>query len=140
MITITDKISIDDSEIRIEYVRASGPGGQNVNKVSTAAQLYFDILHSPALPDDVRVRLIQQAGRRVNSQGVLVIDARRFRTQEQNREDAVSRLVELVRRAAVHPRRRVKTRPTAASRERRLEAKRRQSRVKSGRRAPPPSE
>ncbi len=116
MITITDKISIDESEIRIEYVRASGPGGQNVNKVSTAAQLYFDILHSPALPDDVRVRLIQQAGRRVNSQGVLVLDARRFRTQEQNREDAFARLVELVRRAAVQPRRRVRTRPTAASR------------------------
>ncbi len=129
-IPITSNIAIDDSEIREEFVRASGPGGQNVNKVATAVQLYFDVVHSPSLPEDIRVRLIRMAGRRINHEGVLVVDARRFRTQEQNRQDAIERLVALIRGAAQKPKARRRTKPTLASRERRLEGKRRKSEIK----------
>jgi ribosome-associated protein len=124
MIHITPSIAIHESEIRLEFVRASGPGGQNVNKVATAVQLRFDVTHSPSLPADVRERLIRLAGKRITSDGVLIIDARRFRTQEQNREDAINRLVELIRQAAHKPKVRHKTRPTFASKKRRLESKR----------------
>ncbi len=134
MIPITDQITLDESELREEFVRASGHGGQNVNKVSTQAKLYFDVRHSPSLPDDVRERLMKIAGKRITQEGILIISASRFRTQEQNREDARNRLVERVRRAAEPPRPRKKTKPTAASRERRLESKRRESRRKSSRR------
>jgi ribosome-associated protein len=130
MIRITPTISIEESEISEQFVRASGPGGQNVNKVSTAVQLRFDVAGSPSLPDEVRDRLIDQAGKAVTADGVLVIDARRHRSQQRNRSDALTRLIELIRRAAVRPRRRHWTRPTPASRLERLETKRRRSQAK----------
>jgi ribosome-associated protein len=140
MIRITAAIAIDESEILEEFVRASGPGGQNVNKVATAVQLRFDVANSPSLPDEVRRRLILLAGKRVTQEGVLIIDARRFRAQERNRQDAMDRLIDLVRRAARKPVPRRRTRPTRASKERRLEAKRRRSETKQRRRPVPPSE
>ena len=122
MIEITPSLQIDERDIRIDFVRASGPGGQNVNKVATAAQLRFDV-NSSSLPEDVKRRLTHLAGNRITSEGVLLIEARRFRTQEQNREDAIRRLVELVRKALKPPKPRKKTKPTAASKARRLKAK-----------------
>ena len=134
MLEITPTIVLDDDEIQLEFVRASGPGGQNVNKVSTAVQLRFDVAHSPHLPEPVRARLIRLAGRRVTQEGVLVIDARRFRTQAQNQQDALARLVALIRQAAAAPKPRRKTRPTLAAKARRLEGKRRRSATKQMRR------
>src|SRR5262244_3055995 len=137
MIRVTDRISIDESEISETFVRSSGPGGQNVNKLSTAVQLRFDVRHSPSLPDDVRMRLERLAGRRLTREGVLVITAQRHRTQERNRADARERLCELIRQAAVAPVPRRPTKPTKASRERRIETKKRRSRVKGLRRQKP---
>jgi len=134
MIRITRGISIDEGEIRTEFIRASGPGGQNVNKVSTAVKLRFDAAGSASLPEDVRRRLIKLAGRRATDEGVVVIDARRYRTQERNRQDATERLIALIRKAADRPKRRRRTKPTAASKRRRLEAKRRRSQTKRLRR------
>ncbi|MEW5802802.1 MAG: alternative ribosome rescue aminoacyl-tRNA hydrolase ArfB [bacterium] len=134
MIHITNTIAIDEKEIQEEFVRSSGPGGQNVNKVATAVQLRFNAAHSPSLPENVRQRLLRLAGRRITTDGVLVIAAQRFRTQERNRQDAVERLVELIRMATRQPKPRHKTGPTRASKERRLEAKRRRSEIKSSRR------
>ncbi len=125
MIHITGTITIDESEIQEYFVRASGPGGQNVNKVATTVQLRFDVANSRSLPEEVRIRLISLAGKRINEDGILIIDARRFRTQGRNREDATDRLVELIRNAAQRPKIRRKTRPTLASKIRRLESKRR---------------
>jgi ribosome-associated protein len=124
MIQITPALAIDESEIQMEYIRASGPGGQNINKVSSAVQLRFDAAHSPSLPEDVRARLLSQAGGRLNKEGILIIDARRFRTQIANRQDAIGRLVELLRKAAKEPPVHKKTRPTYAAKIRRLETKR----------------
>jgi len=135
MIRVTGTITIGEEEIRQQFIRASGPGGQNVNKVATAVQLRFDVAHSPSLPEDVRGRLTRLAGKRMTQEGCLIIDARRFRTQEQNRQDAVARLVSLIRQAAERPKIRKKTQPTLASKERRLESKRRRAKVKHLRRA-----
>ncbi len=140
MIQITPDISLDPREIREEFVRASGPGGQNVNKVASAVQLRFDVKHSPGLPDDVRERLIRRAGRRVTEDGVLIIEARRFRTQERNRQDAMDRLVRLIREASETPRPRRKTKPTHASMRLRLETKRRRGKTKRMRQPAPTHE
>ena len=137
MIRVTDHISIDEREIEESFVRASGPGGQNVNKLATAVQLRFDVRGSPSLPAEVRARLERLAGTRMTRAGVLIIIAQRHRTQARNREDALERLVELVSRAAVAPRLRRPTRPTAAARRRRVEAKKHRAGVKRLRRAKP---
>jgi len=131
MIRITDHISIDESELDESFIRSSGPGGQNVNKLSTAVQLRFDVRRSPSLPGDVRGRLERLAGRRLTRDGVLIITAQNHRTQERNRADAQDRLVELIRQAAVRPIPRRATKPTKASRRRRLDSKKRRSGIKA---------
>src|SRR2546423_7015167 len=131
MIRITDSIALDEREIEESFVRASGPGGQNVNKLSTAVQLRFDVRHSPSLPDDVRQRLERLAGRRLTREGVLVLVAQGERSQKRNREEALARLVELVRTAARPPTPRKKTRPPKASKRRRLDDKKKHGAVKS---------
>ncbi len=130
MIPVTQSIAIDESEISESFIRGSGPGGQNVNKVATAVQLRFDVRNSPSLPGEVRARLERLAGRRLTADGVLVITAQRHRTQERNREDALERLLELIRQASERPKPRRATRPTLASKKRRLEAKSKRSQVK----------
>ena len=123
MIQVTSGIAINEDEIHQEFVQASGPGGQNVNKVATAVQLRFDVGNSPSLPDEVRERLLSLARRQVTKEGILIISARRFRTQGANRQDAIGRLVELIRKAAQKPQIRHKTKPTPGSIKRRLETK-----------------
>ena len=134
MLRITPSLAIDEAELQFDYVTASGPGGQNVNKVASAAQLRFDAAHSPALDSGLLRRLAGLAGRRMTREGVIVIQAQRFRSQEQNRRDATERLVALLREAAVPPKARRRTRPTRAAVERRLTEKRRRSDQKTGRR------
>jgi ribosome-associated protein len=129
-IRVTPSLVLGPDEIEERFVRASGPGGQKVQKVATAVELRFDAAHSPSLPEEVRARLLRLAGRRATSEGVIVIDAQRFRTQERNRADALERLLALVRQAAVAPKPRRATKPTRASRERRLEAKRHRAETK----------
>ncbi len=130
---ITPTIAIDESEIEERFVQSSGPGGQNVNKVATAVQLRFDVAASRALPEGLKPKIAKLAGRRMTAEGMLVIDARRFRTQERNRADARDRLIELIRRAATPVIRRIATRPTLASKTRRLDGKKRRAETKRGR-------
>jgi ribosome-associated protein len=136
VLAITPEISIDEKEIRFEFIRAAGPGGQKVNKSSSAVQLRFDVLGSPSLPEEVRSRLVTLAGRRLSEAGVLVIEAKRFRSQDRNRQDAVDRLCALIRQAARKPGHRRPTRPSGAARERRLQNKRQRSAIKKQRRGP----
>jgi ribosome-associated protein len=133
MFQINDQISIPESDLVITFVQSSGPGGQNVNKVASQAQLRFNT-HSAALPEEVRERLIQFAKNRITDEGILIINAKRFRSQERNRLDAIDRLANLIHQAAVPPKKRKKTQPTQASKEKRLETKRRQSELKRQRR------
>ena len=133
MIHVTQAIVIDEREIHLEFVRASGPGGQNVNKVATSVQLRFDVENSPSLPEEVRHRMIRLAGKKITSDGVLIIEAKRFRTQEKNRQDAIDRLIKLIIKASEKPKSRRKTKPTFASKKRRLDTKRHRSQIKSRR-------
>jgi ribosome-associated protein len=134
---VTDSISIDDNELTEDFVRSSGPGGQNVNKLSTAVQLRFNVRRSPSLPNDVALRLMRLAGSRLTKDGVLIISAQSHRTQERNRQDARDRLIELIRQAAVVPVKRRKTKPTKASKEKRIESKKRRGNIKGMRNTKP---
>lgn len=131
---IKDKFFIDEKEITETFIRSSGPGGQNVNKVETAVQIRFDVAHSSSLPDDVRVRLMVMLRSRLTKDGVLIITAQRYRTQDQNRQDARHRLAELIYRATIPVKKRIPTKPTRSSRETRLAAKSHRSHIKQGRR------
>ena len=133
MIEITPTLNLDDSEVTLDFIRASGPGGQNVNKVATAVQLRFDLRNSSSLPADAKERLVKLAGSRVTDEGFLLIEAKRYRTQEHNRADAILRLTTLIQKALVAPKRRRATRPTLASKTERIQTKKRRGEIKAGR-------
>ncbi len=135
MIGVTPDIAIGEHEIKYDFVRSSGPGGQNVNKVSSAVQLRFDVNGSASLPPEVKTRLRKLAGKKLSTDGILIIQASRFKSQEKNRQDAIERLVCLIQQATVKPKKRVKTRPSRKAKQRRLETKRHRSRLKRTRRA-----
>lgn len=128
---ITYNLFLNDSEIKIIFVRSPGPGGQNVNKLATAAQLRFNVLHSPSLPEDIRLRLLSLLGKKITREGDLIIKASRYRTQERNKQDAIDRLITLLKRAAIRPKKRKKTKPTQASSERRVATKKLRGKRKS---------
>ena len=140
MIKISERISLADEEIQESFIRSSGPGGQHVNTSSTGVQLRFDAAGSPSLSNDVRARLLQLAGTKVTEDGVIVISASRFRSQKSNREDALQRLVALIREAEKEPKRRTKTKPTQASKQRRVSSKKRRGEIKESRRPIRPPE
>jgi ribosome-associated protein len=140
MILIANRIAINENEIKEEFIQASGPGGQNVNKVASAVQLRFNAVNSPSLPEDIRKRLIIIAGKRLSSEGYLIITARRFRDQHKNRADAINRLVGIIRKAAEVEKPRIQTKPSRKSKIKRLEAKRRRSGIKRIRKPVPAEE
>jgi ribosome-associated protein len=140
MIPVTSDIILNDNELRFSFIHASGPGGQHINKVATAVQLRFNITNSPALPEDIKSRLITLGGKRITGDGELIITARRFRTQERNKQDAIKRLTSLVRKASTKPKPRYKATPTKASIEKRLKTKQHRKEVKQRRQSVDPFE
>ena len=135
MIEVNDRVTIDEAELQFDFIRSSGPGGQNVNKVSSGVQLRYDVKNSPSLPEEVRKRLMQMAHNRITQDGILIVEAKQYRTQEQNRQAAIERLVELIRQASKKPKIRKRTRPSKAAKRKRLEAKRRRGQIKRLRRS-----
>jgi ribosome-associated protein len=133
MLPVSRSINLPESELVVRFMRADGPGGQHVNRTESAVELRFDVLHSPSLSEDLRARLLARRDRRMTDEGVLVIQARRFRDQGRNREDARERLVEILRAALIVPKKRIATKPTRASQQRRLEGKQQRAKVKQGR-------
>lgn len=136
MLEIAPDLQLDENELNYEFIRASGPGGQNVNKVATAVQLRFDVQSSPSLPETVKARLVKLAGKRITADGILLIEAKRYRTQEQNRQDAEKRMIKLIQQALKKPKPRKPTRPSAAARAKRLDEKKRRSELKRSRKSP----